>query len=90
MLRNWRSVISLLRLVSLMFRRLLSIDRFFRRGWVKFALKFDGDVDKKGAHRPVFLELDPPHTCRYSRHCDTDAVDVWLEREKFIVERKPA
>ena len=55
----------------------------------KFALKFDGDVDKKGAHRPVYLELDPPHTCRYSRHCDTDAVDVWLEREKFIVERKP-
>jgi hypothetical protein len=53
----------------------------------KFSLIFDGDVDKKGVPRPVFLELDPPHTCRYSRHCDTEAVDAWLQREKFIVER---
>ena len=55
----------------------------------KFALSFENDVDRNGSPRPVFLELDPPHTCRYSRHCDTDAVDAWLEREKFIVERKP-
>ena len=54
----------------------------------KFALFFDGDVDKKGAPRAVFLEIEPPHTCRYSRHCDTDAVDAWLDWEKFIVARK--
>ena len=53
----------------------------------KFALFFDGAVDKKGVSKPVLLEIEPPHTCRYSRPCDTDAVDSWLEEEGFIVEQ---
>lgn len=54
----------------------------------KFAIEFEGDVDKKGLPKPVFLEIAVPYTCRYSRHCDTEAVDAWLERETFIIERK--
>lgn len=47
----------------------------------KFALHFEGDDPE----RPIYLEIEPPHTCRLSRHCDTDAVDAWLAAEGFIV-----
>ena len=53
----------------------------------KFALYFKGEVGPGDEPRPVFLEIEPPHTCRYSRHCDTDLVDVWLAEGKFLVER---
>lgn len=54
----------------------------------KFSVEFEGEVDDKGVPRPVFVEIAVPHTCRFSRHCDSEAMESWFLREGFIIEPK--